>query len=92
MESKIKEVLKNKVNPILASHDGKVEFIKVEGDTVIVKFDGACAGCPSAAVTLEEIVATAIMEEVSEIKNVKLSQGVSDDLINFAKKLLNHEK
>lgn len=92
MENKIKEVLKNKVNPILASHDGKVELVKVEGDTVTVKFDGACAGCPSAAVTLEEIVATAIMEEVSEIKNVKLSQGVSEDLINFAKKLLNHEK
>ena len=92
MENKIKEVLKNKVNPILASHDGKVELVKVEGDTVTVKFDGACAGCPSAAVTLEEIVATAIMEEVSEIKNVKLSQGVSEDLIDFAKKLLNHEK
>lgn len=92
MENKIKEVLKKKVNPILASHDGKVELVKVEGDTVTVKFDGACAGCPSAAVTLEEIVATAIMEEVSEIKNVKLSQGVSEDLIDFAKKLLNHEK
>ena len=64
--------------------------MKIEGDTVTVKFDGACAGCPSAAVTLEEIVATAIKEELPEIKNVRLSQGVSEDLINMAKKILNH--
>lgn len=91
MENKIKKVLETKVNPILSSHDGKVNLVKVDGDTVTVKFQGACSGCPSAAVTLEEIVATAIMEEIPDIKNVKLSQGVSEDLLNFAKKLLNHE-
>ncbi len=91
MKNKIKEVLDTKVNPILSSHDGKVELVKIEGDIVTVKFDGACAGCPSASVTLEEIVATAIMEEIPEIKIVKLSQGVSEDLLDFAKKLLNHE-
>lgn len=90
MENKIKDILERKVNPILSTHEGKAHLVKIEGDTVTVKFDGACAGCPSAAVTLEEIVATAIKEELPEIKNVRLSQGVSDDLINMAKKILNH--
>ena len=89
MENKIKDILEKKVNPILSTHEGQAHLVKVVGDTVTVKFDGACAGCPSAAVTLEEIVATAIMDELPEIKNVRLSQGVSEDLINMAKKILN---
>lgn len=90
MENKIKDILERKVNPILSIHEGKAHLVKIEGDTVTVKFDGACAGCTSAAVTLEEIVATVIKEEVPEIKNIRLSQGVSDELINMAKKILNH--
>ena len=30
------------------------------------------------------------MEEIPEIKTIKLSKGVSEDLLDFAKKLLNH--
>lgn len=92
METKIKSILERKVNPILSSHEGKASLVKIEGDRVTVKFDGACAGCPSAAITLEEIVATAIKEELPEINEVRLSQGVSDELIGLAKQILNKNK
>lgn len=55
------------------------------------KFTGMCSNCPSAWITTEELVKNEILSNVPEVKDVQMEFAVSDELIDMAKKLLNHE-
>ena len=56
MREKIEKVLREKVAPALAQHGGGVEFVDFKDGCLTVRFLGQCASCPSAYVTLEEVV------------------------------------
>ncbi|MBR6700403.1 MAG: NifU family protein [Firmicutes bacterium] len=92
MEEQIKKALIEKVNPILGEHSGGAVMTKLEDGVVTVRLTGACSGCPSAQMTTEEIVKEILMEEVAEVKDVKLDTSVSDDLIEMARKLMRGER
>ncbi|WZL74487.1 NifU family protein [Clostridiaceae bacterium 35-E11] len=89
MFDKVNEVLKKKVRPHLYEHYGDIKLVAVEEGVVQVKLLGACKGCPSAKITIEEVVATALKNEIPEVKEVVLVNEVSQDLIDMAKKILN---
>lgn len=91
MREKIVKILKEKINPILEEHFGGAEFVEIKDKTVYVKMLGACGGCPSSRITLENIIEAKIKEEIPEIERVELYQGVSDELISMARKILNKE-
>ena len=88
MRERIEKVLQEKVAPALAAHGGGVEFVGFESGTLKVRFLGQCASCPSAYVTLEEVVAKGVKEEVEEVERVVSVQGVSDELLDFARSLM----
>jgi Fe-S cluster biogenesis protein NfuA len=92
MEEKIKKVLKEKVDPLLASHFGGVELSAFENDIVYVKLTGACGTCPSAQYTIEDVVKGILLEEFPEVEDVVLDTSVSSDLLDMARKILNKEK
>lgn len=92
MREKIEQVLREEVRPALAAHGGDVEFVSFADGVLRVRFLGQCAGCPSAYITLEEVVEKAVCEAVSEVKQVVSDQGVSDELLNFARNLMNRGK
>jgi Fe-S cluster biogenesis protein NfuA len=91
MESEIRKILEEKVNPLLASHFGAAELTAYEDGVAYVKFSGACHGCPSAAYTLEDVVRAEITSALPDVKGVELDNGVSEELLDFAKKILNKE-
>ena len=72
--SNIKErVLKalERVRPYLQSDGGDISLIEItEDNTVKVKLQGACHGCPFSVQTLKAGVEQALMQEVPEIKEV----------------------
>ena len=47
---------------------------------------------PLTSVTTEEIIGKAIKEKLSQVRDVVLVQTVDESLMDFARKLLNHEK
>ena len=88
MEEKIESILTSKVRPKLFQHGGDVEFCHYKDGIVTLKMLGQCSGCVSAKVTAEEIIETALKEEISEIKRVELSSCLSSEILDFAKKIL----
>lgn len=89
MYNKVNRVIDQRIRPHLKSHGGDIELIQLKGSTVEVKLFGACANCPSAGVTLSEIVETTIKRHIPEIQDVISVQETSKDLLDFAKRLLN---
>ena len=92
MKEQIEKVLKEKVDPVLAQHYGGAILTGLSEDKVVkVKLTGACASCPSAQYTIEDIVKAIVMEEIPEVQDVVLDTSVSEDLIDMAKKILRGE-
>lgn len=87
----IDEILDQEVRPKLLEHQGNIELVDIRNDIAYVKMTGHCSGCPSAVYTLESIVKEELLKKTDVVKDVKLHQEVSEDLINFAKQILNKE-
>ena len=87
----IQRILEEDVRPALMAHEGDVELISYESQVVKVKLHGKCSGCPSADLTTEELIAPKIKEKMPEVKDVVLVQEVNPELLDFARRILNHE-
>jgi len=64
------EVLLDKVRPYIQMHGGDVQFLRVEGNTAVVKVHGACVGCSLASVTYNKTIGPLIMKEIPEVTEV----------------------
>lgn len=91
MLEKFEALLDEKVRPSLQAHGGDVVIKSYEDGVLKVKLIGKCSGCPSAHDTNEELIAAEVMEAFPEVKDVILVEEVSEDLLAFARKILNHE-
>jgi len=69
-EEKVKEVLET-VRSALQSHGGDVQLVGTESDnTVKVRLQGACQGCPGAMMTMRMGIERILKEKVPEVKKV----------------------
>ncbi|MBU5425423.1 NifU family protein [Tissierella pigra] len=86
----IEDVVENFVRPQLKLHGGDIRVNSVIDKTVRITLTGNCHGCPSAQITTEEIVESILKEKLGDsIDKVILVNQVDDELLAFAKKLLN---
>ena len=69
-DDQVKEVIEA-VRPMLQRDGGDIELVSIEEDkTVKVRLQGACKGCPGAAMTLKMGVERVMKERVPEVKEV----------------------
>lgn len=66
----VQKVLDSEINPMVASHGGKISLVDVQGDTAFVRLEGGCQGCSSSQATLRQGVEVAIRRSVPSIKSV----------------------
>jgi len=75
MKETVEKVISEKIRPGLQADGGDIELIDVSADGVVkVKLQGACSGCPMAAMTLQFGVEKALRDAVpgfKELVNVK---------------------
>ena len=74
MEEKIREAI-GQVRPFLQRDGGDIEFVELtEDNTVRVRLQGHCAGCPGAQMTIKGVVERILKESYPEIKGVEAVQ------------------
>jgi Fe-S cluster biogenesis protein NfuA/nitrite reductase/ring-hydroxylating ferredoxin subunit len=74
------------VRPMLASHGGDVELVKVKPPSVEFRFIGACDGCPASALTFHAGVKKAVQDacpEITDIIQVKGLGGSEESGVRF---------
>ena len=74
------------VRPMLASHGGDVELVRVAPPTIEVRFTGACDGCAASALTFHAGVKKAVEDacpDITEIVQVKGHAGGASQGANF---------
>lgn len=69
-EARVAEVIES-IRPMLQNDGGDIEMVSIEEDnTVKVRLQGACKGCPGAAMTLKMGVERLLKERIPEVKEV----------------------
>ena len=63
------------IRPALQQDGGDVQFVDIEEGVVKVKLQGACHGCPMAAMTLQMGIERVLKAQVPEVEAV---EAVSD--------------
>ncbi len=70
MEEKVQDTIEA-IRESLQSHGGDVELVGIDQDnTVKVRLQGACQGCPGATMTLKMGIERILREKIPEIKEV----------------------
>ncbi len=59
-----------RLRPAVREDGGDIELVKIEGDTVTIRFLGACVGCPSSEMTLRDGIERHLVAEVDGIARV----------------------
>ncbi len=84
----VEKVLDERVRPSLADHGGDIQVMELAGGILKVRMLGQCSGCPSASLTMEELVNEELTGAFPELEEAVLVTGVSDDLIAQARELM----
>jgi Fe-S cluster biogenesis protein NfuA len=70
LNEQVKETL-DAVRESLQSHGGDVELVGIDDDnTVKVRLQGACQGCPGAAMTMKNGIEKILKEKIPAVKEV----------------------
>ena len=86
------DILEEYVRPKLAEHGGNIEIDDIRNSILYVKLKGHCSGCPSAKYTLESLIKEEILQRTKLVKDVRLTEEVSQELYDFAKKILTENR
>ena len=72
MTEKIAEIIQQQMRPMLQADGGDIELVSVAEDTgvVSVRLQGACKGCPGAAMTLKLGVERRLKDKVPGVTEV----------------------
>ncbi len=80
------------IRPMLASHGGDVELIKLAPPVIEVRFLGACDRCPASQLTFHAGVKKAVEDacpEITEVRQVKGSGVVNENAVHFVSPFAN---
>ncbi len=73
MFDQLKKYIETEIAPLLQADGGDIELIAFEDGIVKVKLQGACHGCPGAAMTLKMGVEQRLKEKFANVKSVELA-------------------
>ena len=71
VEGKIIKILETKIRPAVARDGGDIKFREFKNGIVRVELQGACSGCPSAALTLKQGVQNLLCHYIPEVREVE---------------------
>ncbi|MHC5113688.1 MAG: NifU family protein [Planctomycetota bacterium] len=69
------QAILNLIRPAIQSDGGDLELVDVREDgTVLVRFHGACVGCPSSSITLQVGIERQLKDRIPEVTAVETVQ------------------
>ncbi len=74
MRRKIMKLLETEINPMVASHGGRIDLVDYVDRNVFLEFSGGCQGCSASQATLKQGVERMLREsfgdDINEIIDV----------------------
>jgi Fe-S cluster biogenesis protein NfuA len=75
MKEQIERICREILAPLIASDGGEMHLVRFDGEDVHIHLSGACAGCPGAAITGDQVILPALRAASPKVRIV-LTTGV----------------
>lgn len=69
--NRMKELMESYIKPAVAQDGGDIKFRGYKNGIVYVELQGACSGCPSAAITLKQGVQNMLSYHIPEVSGIE---------------------
>ena len=66
----VADIFETRINPMVASHGGRVDLIDVHDGVVLLRLGGGCQGCGMANVTLRQGIETTLRQMVPQVQGI----------------------
>jgi Fe/S biogenesis protein NfuA len=70
LAQRVLSVLEEQVNPAIASHGGRADLVRMDGEVAVLNLSGGCQGCGMARATLSQGIEVALKEAIPELTGV----------------------
>jgi len=70
VRQKIQRIIDEKINPMVASHGGRIDLVDYANKTAFIRMSGGCQGCSSSKLTLKEGVERELFAAIPRIQQV----------------------
>lgn len=74
MRRQIQKIIENQINPMVASHGGRIDLVDYVDKNVFIEMSGGCQGCSASSATLrqgvERILREAFGDDIVHIYDV----------------------
>jgi Fe/S biogenesis protein NfuA len=70
LAQRVLAVLEEQVNPAIASHGGRADLVRMDGEVAVLSLSGGCQGCGMAKATLSQGIEVALKEAIPELTGV----------------------
>lgn len=67
---RVAEIFRTRINPMVASHGGRVDLVDVQDSVVMLRLAGGCQGCGMADVTLRQGIEQTLRQSVPEVRGI----------------------
>lgn len=91
MLSKIKEILDRDIRPELHRDGGDIEVVGLEDNVLTLRLMGQCCTCPMSSQTVEGFIKRVINEKISGLRGIVITSGLSEEMLDLARKFLRGE-
>ena len=68
--NEIEKILKDKVTPSVAAHNGEIKFISFHRGVVRLLLSGSCSGCAMSKITLHRGVENMLKHYIPEVESI----------------------
>jgi len=70
---KIEAIVDKEIRPVLQMHGGDLQLVDFKNNTLTIRYQGACGGCPGAAMGTRHMIETILREAYSPNIKVELA-------------------
>jgi Fe/S biogenesis protein NfuA len=70
LAQRVLAVLEEQVNPSIASHGGRADLVRMDGELAVLSLSGGCQGCGMASATLYQGIEVLLKDAIPELTGV----------------------
>ena len=71
--TKLQEIVNAEIRPALQAHGGDMEIVSYKNNVLAIKYQGACGGCPGAAMSTLPMIQEMLREKFNPEIIVKIA-------------------
>jgi Fe-S cluster biogenesis protein NfuA len=88
----VEDVIEKDIRPQLQRDGGDIEIVGLRDNVLTLRLRGQCCTCPLSSQTIGGFIKRVLNERINGLKDVVVESGLSEEMLDVARKFLRGEQ